>query len=277
MFAGAEPTMRSDFVELCENINKLGFEGISLISNGLKFKNHEFARQCFAAGLRDMCFGLNHISYQDPMVHKKQLIALDNLIDIGYHIGYVGYTIESLEHVEDILQEIKLLDSASIDHFRIRCGSFIGRSNDQHRSYLSDLVTKVVSVLGTQVRRGFYDDNPYHVMLEWGKIKLRLIQWPDVTNIDLEELSTGPWCNFVKGPITNFVHQVILRDAFKNKKLLVQDYAPAKYHYRVQSTHHHYHWRRKWLGPEKRSSLDDMLLDASIELNKNEDRNRCKL
>jgi hypothetical protein len=120
-------------------------------------------------------------------------------------------------------------------------------------------VKKVVSILGPEVSRGVYDDNPYHVMMDWGQIRLRLIQWPDVTNIDLDELATGPWCNFVGGPITNFVHQVILRDAFKNNKLPVLDYVPKKYHYRVLSTFNHDHWRYGWPGPVQFDSFDEIL------------------
>lgn len=265
MFAGAEATLRKDFIEMCSAIDSLGFEEFSLITNGIKFADKEFAQQSFDAGLKQLCFGLNHHSYQGHKVHDKQLVALQNLIDIGYNLGYVGYTIESLDDVEDILNEIKKIDNPLINHYRIRCGSFIGRSLDQHRSYLSNLVKKVQSILGDEVCFGVYDDNPYHVMMEWGSIKLRLIQWPDVTNIDMEELRTGPWCNFYEGPITNFVHQVITRDAYINMNIQALDIVPTRYHYRrITEAFNEDHWRHHWNGPVPFTKFDFSISDPSM-------------
>lgn len=257
MFAGAEATLRKDFVEMCSRISKLDFKEFSLLTNGIKFANKTFTKLTFDAGLKQLCFGLNHHSYQGHAVHKKQLTALYNLIETGYEIGYLGYTIESLDDVEDILNEIRKIDNPSINHYRIRCGSFIGRSLDKHRSYLSDLVKKIKSLLGDDVCYGVYDDNPYHVMMEWGTIKLRLIQWPDVTNIDMEELRTGPWCNFYDGPITNFVHQVITRDAYINMNKPILDLVPDRYRYRkIDQAFNHDHWRHGWNGPTEFSEFD---------------------
>jgi hypothetical protein len=248
MFAGAEATLRKDFFELCSRVDDLGFKEFSLITNGIKFADKKFTKQCFDSGLKQLCFGLNHHSYQGTKIHSKQLVAIQNLIEFDYDLGYVGYTIESIDDVDDILKEITAIHNPKINHYRIRCGSFIGRSLDKQRSYLSKLVKKIESILGNDVKRGIYDDNPYHVMLEWGSIKLRLIQWPDVTNIDMEELASGPWCQFYDGPITNFVHQVITRDAYKNMNLPQLDIVPPKYHYRSMSVHHA-HWKDNWGGP----------------------------
>lgn len=270
MMAGAEATLRKDFIELCSRINNLDFQEFSVITNGVKFANKVFAKQCFDAGLRQMCFGLNHHSYQGKKVHNKQLVAIDNLIELNYNLGYVGYTIESLDDVQDILEEIKKIHHSSINHYRIRCGSFIGRSLDQQRSYLSNLVKKVESILGDDVCRGVYDDNPYHVMMEWGDIKLRLIQWPDVTNIDMEELNTGPWCQFADGPITNFVHQVIVRDAHKNMTLPQLDFAPIKYHYkRILEEFNDRHWKHSWAGPIQFTNFEWTVASNMVSLKNN--------
>jgi len=249
MLAGAEATLRPDFIELCEEINKLDFKKFELLSNGLRFANEEWTQQVYDAGLKTMCLGLNHPSYQGETVHAKQLIGLQNMIDTGYQIGYVGYTIEDYEHLPFILNEIKSINHTSINHYRIRCGSFIGRSSDQQRGYLSKLVSLVKQHVGSEVVAYPSDDNPYHVMLQWNDIILRLIQWPDVTNIDMEELATGPWCQFYDGPVTNFVHQVITRDAYKNMSLPKLDTVPEKYQYRSMTGQHTDYWKNTWQGP----------------------------
>jgi len=269
MFAGAEATLRKDFIELISNIKELNFKEFSLITNGVKFANKDFTKKCYDAGLEQLCFGLNHPSYQGDKVHAKQLRAIKNLIEFDYELGYVGYTIESLDDVEDILEEIAKINHPSINHYRIRCGSFIGRSLDQHRSYLSNLVKKVQTILGDAVAFGVYDDNPYHVMMDWGNIRLRLIQWPDVTNIDMEELATGPWCQFYDGPITNFVHQVITRDAYRNMNMPKLDTVPQKYTYRrIAEEFNDDHWKHHWTTPTAMKIFDWDLKDIGVNLSK---------
>jgi uncharacterized radical SAM superfamily Fe-S cluster-containing enzyme len=263
MLAGAEATLRPDFVELCEEINSLGFPKFELLTNGLRFANRDFAQDCYDAGLGSICLGLNHPSYQGEKIHDKQLAALQNLIEVGYPIGYVGYTIESYDHLSFILDEIKRIHHPQINHYRIRCGSFIGRSSDQTRSYLSALVKKIKEITNDQIEPYLSDDNPYHVMVNWNGILLRLIQWPDVTNIDMEELATGPWCQFYEGPITNFVHQVITRDAYKNMSMPKLDEAPLRYQYRPMSNYHFDYWKNCWAGPTSTSSFDWSFFEPS--------------
>lgn len=257
MLAGAEATLRPDFVELCQEINKLKFKQFEVLSNGLKFVSKKFTKDCFNSGLRTMCLGLNHPSYQGQIVHDKQLTALRNMIDFGYKIGYVGYTIEDYSHLEFILNEIRNINHEQIDHYRIRCGSFIGRSSDRQRSYLSTLVSKINELTNNEITPyPLSDDNPYHILVNWNGITLRLIQWPDVTNIDMEELATGPWCQFYDGPITNFVHQVITRDAYKNMKLSQLDIVPKQYQYRSMTISNFNHWKHDWKGPYEFTEFD---------------------
>lgn len=269
MLAGAEPTLRTDFVDVCRTVKEYGHNKILALTNGIRFADKQFAIDSYSAGLNSVCIGLNHPSYQGQKVHDKQLRAIDNLIELDYDITYIGYTMQSLDELPFILNEIKELHSKMSSkqqtHFRIRCGSFIGRSNDQYRSYLSATVKRVKELLGDEVvhchnentddfaLRGA-DDNPYHNIMKWDNIILRLIQWPDVTNIDMEELNTGPWCRFYEGPMTNFVHQVITRDAFKNMGLPMLDQAPNKYRY--QSYAEKTYWKDNWTGPVNVKELD---------------------
>lgn len=269
MLAGAEPTLRNDFPELCKLVSSYGHGKFLALTNGIRFADKQFAIDSYSAGLGSVCIGLNHPSYQGQKVHDKQLRAIDNLIELGYDITYIGYTMQSLDELPFILNEIKELDSKMTSkqqtHYRIRCGSFIGRSNDQHRSYLSATVKRVKELLGNEVIHCLgenndepvikgADDNPYHNIMKWNNIILRLIQWPDVTNIDMEELNTGPWCRFYEGPITNFVHQVITRDAFKNMSLPMLDHVPVRYRY--QPYEKKTYWKDSWSGPIQVKELD---------------------
>jgi hypothetical protein len=67
-------------------------------------------------------------------------------------------------------------------------------------------------------------------MVNINGITHRIIQWSDVKTIDLEQLQCGPWCDFVPGkPVTNFLHQIMLRDAAVNKKMILYDTVPNRY------------------------------------------------
>lgn len=269
MLAGAEPTLRSDFPQLCDEIQKLGFRRLDVLTNGLRFANYSFADQCKAAGLGQLSIGLNHWSYQGKVVHEKQLRAIQTALDTGFYISYIGYTLESLDHLPDVLEEIKIVRNYSIDRiwqFRIRCGSFIGRSSDSERSYLSNLVKSVINYYGKdECEIVGLDDNPYHVVVKWQGTSIRLIQWPDITNINMEELNVGPWCQFYQGPITNFVHQVITRDIYRNKNIPAPDLCPSRYHHQAPDVVGNSYWKYNWEGPKKVSSLDWDYIDNTYK------------
>jgi hypothetical protein len=70
-------------------------------------------------------------------------------------------------------------------------------------------------------------------MVKINGIVHRLIQWSDPKTIDLEELRCGPWCDFVPGkPITNFLHQIMLRDQAVNKNMMLWDTVPERFQFR---------------------------------------------
>jgi hypothetical protein len=116
--------------------------------------------------------------------------------------------------------------------FRIRAGSEIGRNSTTGRVYLSDIF-KSIQQWATVNNKSFKiignaDDNLYHIMVEIeGKI-IRVIQWCDITDIDMEELRSGPWCDFVPDGITNFLHQIIRRDIWKNQGKILPDAPPKR-------------------------------------------------
>jgi hypothetical protein len=74
-----------------------------------------------------------------------------------------------------------------------------------------------------------YDNNLYHIMVKLGTHKIRLIQWCDEYDIDMENLISGPWSNFVPGGVTNFLNQIIRRNAWKNKGMRLLDIPPKRY------------------------------------------------
>lgn len=253
ILAGAEPTMRKDFIEVLAAVTSR-YSNTCVLTNGLKFADLRFTKRVMRAGPVQVIFGLNHWSYQGKVVHDKQLRAIANLLDQDFQLPYVGYTIESLDHLPEVLEEIDALDDARIFQYRIRCGSFIGRSSDRHRNYVSDTIKRIKQILGADIITDpDADNNIYHYNMLWKNRKIRVIQWPDVNNINMEELNCDPYCRFYEGPITNFVHQVITRDAYINMGMAVLDKVPEKYEY-YQGPRPY--WRDNWQGIKEIDQFD---------------------
>jgi organic radical activating enzyme len=232
-FAGAEPTLRMGLAGLLKTLKERFGKETSLMTNGIKFANAKYLKNLVdSGGFRKPSIGLNHWSYQGETVHKKQLAGIDNLYDLGIS-AVIGYTLESYDHLYDVIPEaVRLYSEGKAKFVRIRLGSDIGRTPDEPFKTLSDNVGRVQQVcneLGYSFELLPADNNIYHQMVNINGLEVRVIQWPDATNILLSELQTGPFAKFYDGPVSNFVHQVILRDAFINLKLPKLDIVPIQY------------------------------------------------
>jgi uncharacterized Fe-S cluster-containing radical SAM superfamily protein len=234
ILAGAESTLRKDFPELVTAIRNIHPSmNVSVMTNGLRFNDSEFGHQCVTAGLTGVNIGLNHPSYIDhETVRRKQISAIENMHRENVRIGYISYTMVDFSELDYILTEITS-NPWTPKNFRIRCGAEIGRNASSEQPFVSNLYKRVelwCKDHGKQFNRIIQaDNNIYHVMVNIEDKVVRLIAWCDETNIDMEELRSGPWCNFVPDGITNFLHQIIRRDVFKNQNIPLPDTPPARY------------------------------------------------
>ena len=236
ILSGAEPTLRPDFNELVTAIMGLHPSlSVTVMTNGIRFGNDDFVRQAKASGLAGVNIGLNHPEYIDhATIRRKQLAAIDNMHKEGVPISYISYTMKNFTEIDYIMNEITS-NAWNSKNFRIRYGSDIGRNPGQERVFVSD-VYKHIEEWCKLNDKSFdriieADNNIYHVMAKVDGKDIRIIQWCDETDIDMEELRSGPWCDFVPDGITNFLHQVIRRDVWKNKGLILPDSPPVRYQF----------------------------------------------
>jgi organic radical activating enzyme len=233
ILAGAEASLHKNFIELVSTLsNRFNSELLQVMTNGIRFADKKFLKESYNAGLTHLLIGLNHIDYlKNKNIRRKQIQGIVNANELNIPIGYIGYTMSSINELEDILEETTNNDWHP-KTYRIRYGSDIGRYPDQPRMYVSDIV-KITKQWCDKNNKNFkildHDNNIYHVMIDIDGQLYRLIQWCDITDINMEELRSGPWCNFVPDGITNFLHQVIRRDLWKNQNILLPDEPPARY------------------------------------------------
>lgn len=234
--SGAESTLRSDFCELITAIKGLNPDiSVGVLTNGIRFGNADFVKAAKEAGLGSANVGLNHPSYNDyAVVRAKQVRAIETLNSLDMTVNWISYTMISLDELDFVLNEITT-SSWKARNFRLRTGSEIGRNASTGRIFVSDIF-KAVKAWAETNNKSFEviepaDNNIYHIMVNLdGKI-IRVIQWCDETDIDMEELRAGPWADFVPDGITNFLHQIIRRDVWKNQNLILPDTPPKRYQF----------------------------------------------
>ena len=231
ILGGAEPTIRRDLEELVQEMGK-GGRTIGVLSNGVRFSEREFAKRVAPLLKGIALIGLNHRNYHGPLVHEKQLAGIRNLNDFGVK-PMIGYTAEYSD-LKDILEEaLGLFAENRLAMVRLRFGANIGRHPELPTLTLSDHLKEVVKAcrelhLDYEVLPNA-DNTIYHQMMLVAGMPVRVIQWPDEYNIVMGELIRGPWAKFCNAPLSNFVHQIILRDGIIHKKLPVLDEVPEPY------------------------------------------------
>lgn len=229
--AGAEASLRPDFHSIVNNLTS-NFKIVDTMTNGIRFGDVDFFKKCLDNGLSRINVGLNHPDYiGNSKIRSKQIAGIE-FASKNSALGYVGYTMVSLQELHDILEEIVTVNW-DVKTFRIRAGSEIGINATERRYYVSDIYKEILQwaqKYGHSVEDMPADDNIYHKMIRLNGKPIRIIQWCDITDIDLEELRSGPWNDFVPNDgITNFLHQIIRRDVWKNQGKVLPDIPPERY------------------------------------------------
>jgi len=231
ILGGAEPTMRKDLAQIIGQIRS-GGRAVGMLSNGVRFADGSFTAQVAPYMNGMTLIGLNHKRYHPEGTHRKQLEGIYNLNEHGVR-PMLGYTAEYAELADILTEALTLHAEGRISMVRLRFGASIGRHPDAPYKTLSDHVKQVENTcqqLHLNCERLLNADNTlYHQMLLIGKMPVRIIQWPDEHNMVMTELGRAPWAKFIAGPVSNFCHQIVLRDGLLHKKLPQLDTVPQVY------------------------------------------------
>ena len=232
---GAEPTARKDLSELCQAIQALPGKprGIMILTNGVYLSDYDYAKEFLDMPNVLWTIGLNHPDYQGHTVRAKQIAGIENCLKLGMKIKNVSYTLETISQLEYCLEEIQEFGLRICNQYRVRVGTDIGRHPGEEKIYLSELVERVIAICDRKGWTHEYDPEfgiKVHYPMRINGILVKIIQWPDVRTIDLEEDQTESWADMLPGkPVSSLVHQVILRDGLVNKNLPLYDTVPNKY------------------------------------------------
>ena len=233
--AGAEATMRKDLDVLINSVFKLPIKPrrTIVLSNGVRLSDLDYAKKFIKIEKLIWTIGLNHPDYHGSKIRKKQIEGIENCIKLGLIVKDISYTLDNMSQMEYCLEEIQELYKKTSANFRIRCSADIGRNPKEPQIYLSQLVQRTKEIAAKNnwsiiplENSGIRAHYPFSI----NGVFVKLIQWPDASTLDLEEIQTESWADVLPGyPISPLVHQIILRDALLNKGLLLPDLIPEKY------------------------------------------------
>lgn len=234
MLAGAEVTMRKNLPSLMSAVKRVyNVNDITLLTNGVAFGKMHYLEDILATGtLGKTIIGLNHWSYQGPTVHKHQLQGIDNLNEHDI-FPTVSYTLDNFSYLDEVLEmSLNMFNKGKIQLCRVRPGSHIGRSAEKKVVTLSDTIQLVRE---HALRNGMHfafangENKPYHQNCTLNEMPIIVEHWPNVSEIELHSCTSGPYARFIDGGITNYYHQIVLRDAYVNKKLPRLDTIPDSF------------------------------------------------
>jgi len=237
---GAEPTTRRDLAEIINKINILSNNSrmIVVVTNGINLAKESYAKEFEGIKNLKWTFGLNHPDYNGIKNRKKQEVGLDNCLKYNLTVKTLTYTLGNLEQLPFVLEEIKLFNKKGVcDNARIQVGVDIGRTpNEEFKEiYLSDLVKKAINICNEKSYSFKFDQESSsrtHYAAFVDNILIKFIKWCDVRTIDFEETQSESWAKLIPNfPMTNLLHQIILRDRVINNNLPLLDSVPSKYTY----------------------------------------------
>lgn len=108
---GGEPTTRKDIVELIKFASELGFENISMATNGRRFAYYEFAEKIVEAGITDLIFSIHghNDDLHDSLTRSEDSFnqlrkGIENIKKLGLERIGTNTTIvkQNYKHLEDI-------------------------------------------------------------------------------------------------------------------------------------------------------------------------------
>jgi hypothetical protein len=217
---GGEPTTHPDLLRLVAELVKQE-RTFTIMTNGLALADQGYLDALLAAcgesfgTYLPVALSLHLPQDSSPEQYAKKLQALGNIRSRGKYAGSLMFTISSLGQLPAVLSAM----SVHRDLFwlaRIRIASSLWMSKKTTpRLFASDLLRRIQELgeekkVPVRILRGL-DNTLYHMNVKYDGMACRLISYPDVENVDLDELrGWGPYVLTDDGQKINVLHAGML-------------------------------------------------------------------
>ncbi|HJK05226.1 MAG TPA: radical SAM protein [Methanocorpusculum sp.] len=159
-FAGGEPTMRDDLVEIIKKAKEFGFSQVQMASNGIKLaRNPDLAKELREAGLSTVYLHFDGTTKEtNPLLEKTSLPAIENCRKAGLGIVLVPTVINGKNdhQIGDIIRfAAKNIDVIRGINFQPVAFTGAAKNDDVERERVTvpDLVERMEEQTGGALRR----------------------------------------------------------------------------------------------------------------------------
>lgn len=115
-FSGGEPTIHPDFISALEYANQLGFKNICCVTNGMRFDNLLYLKECVEAGLNDILFSLHGTEHLHNYITRVEG-SYDKLVEgiVNSHLCGIKPRVNTVV-IKNNYRNLKMLASDLVDH-----------------------------------------------------------------------------------------------------------------------------------------------------------------
>ena len=186
-FTGGEPTIRKDIVDLVRYAKELGFDSVSMITNGITLLRGGFAKRLVAAGVDDFLFsihGSDHVVHDDlsgvPGSFGRIVESIKIIRDLGAKIRsntvVVRQNYEMLLGIADLLEQLQVRAANFLVFNRTAQAETSPIDLDVRYSEAAPRLKEVIDDYNTRIRRITVREIPFCTMIGYERYVSNTLQ-----------------------------------------------------------------------------------------------------
>ncbi|OHB70911.1 MAG: hypothetical protein A2W17_03980 [Planctomycetes bacterium RBG_16_41_13] len=186
-FTGGEPTIRKDIIDLVHYAKQLGFESVSMITNGLALNREGFAKKLVEAGVDDFLFSIHGASnsVHDELVgvqggFNKIVAAIKIVRDSGAKIRVntvvVQQNYNTLLSIADLLEQLQVKAANFLIFNRTAEAEAVTANIDVKYSEVAPKLQELIDNCSTRMPKITIREIPFCMMAGYERYVTNLLQ-----------------------------------------------------------------------------------------------------
>lgn len=212
IITGGEPTTRPDIATVLTEVSKIG--PVQMLSNGTKLADREFFNEIMPLLVANT--GVTHLNLS---IHHLETDAWKKVIEYcredGIKIESILIVIETKEDFYKAVQMCGEMRDVAIS-FRIKAATKLwgeGKPKAEDKIFVSDMLGWLVEH-GGELEAIPQNLQTSFMNVLYERMRIMLVSWNDVTNVDLNELSVMPFYRARNGEIRNLVVACLINEGW---------------------------------------------------------------